>query len=279
MVNENNLRFDFNHFEKPGKNTIQDIEDIVNSKILENHAVETRILTLEEAKKIPKIKMYFGDKYGSLVRAVVIDEKFSIELCGGTHVNSTAEIGFFKVISESAIASGIRRIEAITGTGIKNYLSSLNNKIDEKNEQNLELQDRLHKAEKRIKEMELDQLSNNLDVLLNKPAIVNDIPVVIGQFEDINSEKLRDLAEVLRGRFPDGIGLLTSSFDGKISIVCVVGDNIVTKYNAGKLVSLAAKYLGGGGGGKAHLAQAGGKNSEKLPDLLNKEFFEIIQSF
>lgn len=278
MVSDNNLRFDFNHFEKVDKSAIKDIEDIVNAKILENHTVETRILTLDEAKKINKIKMYFGDKYGDVVRAVVMDEKFSIELCGGTHVASTSEIGFFKVISESAIASGIRRIEAISGNGIAGYIQSLNDKLIDKSEQNSDLQDKINKLEKKVNELLVNELANNLDVLINNATEINGNKIVVGKFENVDSEKLRDLGEKLREKLKSGIGLLASVIDGKISIVCCVTDDLVSKYNAGKLVSASAKVLEGGGGGKPHLAQAGGKNIAKLPLLLETEFAEIIKS-
>ena len=278
MVSENNLRFDFNHFEKVDKAAIKDIEDIVNAKILENHIVETRILSLDEAKQISKIKMYFGDKYGDTVRAVVMDEKFSMELCGGTHVKSTSEIGFFKVISESAIASGIRRIEGISGNGISGYISSLNDKINERTEQNSDLQDKINKLEKKLNDLVVKELANNLEKLINHPTKVNDIDVITGMFENVEADNLRDLGDMLRDKMKSGIGLLASVKDGKISIVCCVTNDLIGKYSAGKLISSAAKVIDGGGGGKPQLAQAGGKNISKLPDLLNKEFFEIIKS-
>lgn len=279
MVNDLNLRFDFNHFEKVDKSTIKDIEDIVNTKILENHIVKTNILSIEEAKKNSKIKMYFGDKYGDTVRAVVIDEKFSIELCGGTHINNSSEIGFFKITTETAIASGVRRIEAITGNAIQNYVYMLNDKITEKGENINELQDKINKLDKRINELVVIELANNLEKLIENSTKINDIDVIIGKFENVEANNLRDLGEKLRDKTKNSVCLIVSIVEDKISIVCTVSDDLISKYNAGKIVSLAAKVIGGGGGGKPHLAQAGGKDLNKVDQLIKNDFFQIIREY
>ena len=128
LVEPDYLRFDFNHYEKINENELLKIESIVNNKILENIEVKTVVLPIEEAKKNPNIKMFFGDKYGDIVRVVTMDEKFSLEFCGGTHVKNTSEIGAFKIISETGIAAGVRRIEAITGKATINYILNIQGK-------------------------------------------------------------------------------------------------------------------------------------------------------
>ena len=125
------LRFDFNHFEKVNQYQLNEIEKLVNKKILENINVNVEEKSLEDAKKNSKIKMFFGDKYGDTVRVITMDPKFSLELCGGTHVNNTSEIALFKIISESSVAAGIRRVEAITGKKVIEYIENLNSKINE----------------------------------------------------------------------------------------------------------------------------------------------------
>jgi len=279
LVSPDYLRFDFNHFEKVSNDEIKKIESIVNDKILEGIDVETRVMRIEDAQKSSKAKMFFGDKYGDIVRVVVVDEKYSMEFCGGTHVKNSSDIGLFKIISESSIAAGVRRIEAITGKAIENYIDSLNQKIADKDKYASDLHEKIRLLEKDITDIKNAELKKGMSDIIQKAELVNDIRVLIQQIQVENLDQLRTAGENLRNTFgTKGIGLLAAIIEDKVQLVCIVTDDLVKKYPAGKLVGEAAKILGGGGGGKPHLATAGGKDLEKLPELLT-EFRNIVSKY
>jgi alanyl-tRNA synthetase len=276
FVSDEYLRFDFNHFEKLNKEQLKLIEIIVNSKIKDCLPVETKILSIEEAKQKPEIKMFFGDKYGDEVRAVFIGD-FSAELCGGTHCKNTSEISAFKIISESSVAAGIRRIEAITGQASLDYIYKLEEEIENKNKEIDELKSQIkhyEKIEEKIKKAKL--VSEVISTAGAKK--VNGIRVFVTQMELENLDQLRTAAEKARETGHSGICLIASVIENKVQLACSVSDDLKEKYPAGKLVGDAAKILGGGGGGKPHLATAGGKNISKLDELLSTEFYKIIES-
>lgn len=280
LVGPDYLRFDFNHFEKVNKEQLEEIENIVNDKIIEAHKVETTVMSLDEAQKSDKIKMYFGDKYGETVRAVEMDESFSIELCGGTHVNNTSEIGLLKIVSESSVASGVRRIEAITGSAIQKYIKTLNETINKEKEKEKQLEDKIKSLEKEINKLKTESMSDSLSNPESDAKKVHGIDVLAQKVDAENMDQLRDLGDKLRNELKNnGIGLLAAEVDDKVQMVCVVTDDIKKDYPAGKLIGLAAKKLGGGGGGKPHMATAGGKDSSKLPELLESDFVKIIEEF
>lgn len=280
LVAPDYLRFDFNHFEKVSKNDLAKIEKLVNQKIFEANTVDTKEMTLDQAKENEKIKMFFGDKYGSKVRAVFMDPEFSVELCGGTHVSNTSEIGYFKITSESSVASGVRRIEAVTGRYIENEFEKFKKELETQNQAQQNLKDQLKSLEKELSKLKAGDAVSKLDELITSKQEVNGIQVVTGEVDSENMDAFRDLGESLRNKLNvNGIGLLAKVEDGKVQLVCVVTDDIKSKYPAGKLVGLAAKELGGGGGGKPHLATAGGRQPEKLPDLLNIGFQKLIKNY
>jgi alanyl-tRNA synthetase len=279
LVSPDYLRFDFNNFEKLSDKEILAIEHIVNEKIFDNIPVQTQILSLEDAQKNSHIKMFFGDKYGDVVRVITMDEKFSQELCGGTHVRSTAEIGIFKIISESSIAAGVRRIEAVTGKGVEKYIKELNTKLSEKESQYEALTEQLHKLDKELKTIGLEKVKNSSEDWIKNASNINGISLVAVEIKAENIEQMRQIAENLRNRLRKmGIGLIVSVIDEKAQLVCVSTDDILNKFPAGKLAAAAAERLGGKGGGKPHLASAGGKDIANIPQLL-KEFPEIVRSF
>jgi alanyl-tRNA synthetase len=279
LVSPDYLRFDFNHFEKVSHNQLIEIEKMVNQKILENVNVNTEEKSLDDAKENPKIKMFFGDKYGDKVRVITMDPKFSLELCGGTHVNNTSEIALFKITSESSVAAGVRRIEAVTGKKVLEFIDNLNSKIIELEKSKDILNNKIKSLEKTATDAKLGNISNSLAELVNDAQIINDLKIVVKQVNVESIDELRNLADNFRNTMASsGIGLLATIIEDKVQIACVVTDNIKDKYPAGKLVGLAAKILGGGGGGKPHLATAGGKEIDKLPDLLNN-FSEIVKNF
>jgi alanyl-tRNA synthetase len=279
LVAPDYLRFDFNHFEKPTSEQLQNIEKIVNDKILENFIVNTQVLSIEEAKKNSKVKMFFGDKYGDVVRLVTMDPKYSMELCGGTHVHNTSEIGLFKIISESSIAAGVRRIEAVTGKGIENYIDNLQIKLDEKNRVNEDLSSKIKYLERELNTIKINLLTDSLYKLIEEADNVNGNKLLVKNIAVESMDDLRDIADNLRNKAgKQAIILLISASSDKIQLACAVTDDIKAKFPAGKLVGEAAKILGGGGGGKPHLATAGGKDISKLSELI-RDFKNIIINF
>lgn len=279
LVAPDYLRFDFNHFEKVSAEQIIEIEKMVNKKILENHDVDTKVLSLEEAKKNSEIKMFFGDKYGDTVRVVTMDKNFSLELCGGTHVRNTSEIGLLKIVSESSIAAGVRRIEAVTGKGVFDYILESNKELAAKDNENKELNSKIRKLEKEISDLKLTELKGGSDDLINSAELYNNIRIITRQLELESVDQMRQVADDLRnGLGNNGIALLAMVSDDKIQLVCTVTDDLKGKFPAGKLVGEAAKYLGGGGGGKPHMATAGGRDIAKLPELLSS-FIDIVKKY
>ncbi|MFN3196370.1 MAG: alanine--tRNA ligase [Chlorobiota bacterium] len=280
LVAPNHLRFDFNHFEMLTVNQIKEIERIVNDKIMEAIKVQTDVLSLEEAQSRDGLKMYFGDKYGIEVRAVTMDNSFSQELCGGTHISNTSEIGVFKIVGESSIASGVRRIEAITGRGVVKHISDLENKIEEKSKVASDLESQIKKLEKEINDLKTKELAGGISDMANNFVDANGIKVVTSIVEAEDMNQLRDLSDELRLEMKsNGIGLLAITVEDKVQLACVVTDDLKGDYPAGKLVGQAAKYVGGGGGGKPHLATAGGRDKTKLPELIDSEFVSIVKNF
>ncbi|MCE2502795.1 MAG: alanine--tRNA ligase [Chlorobi bacterium] len=290
LVAPDHLRFDFNHFSKVSEEELRDIESLVNEKIREAIAVETEEMAFDEARKIPNVKMFFGDKYGSEVRVVTIDPDFSREFCGGTHVDNSAEIGLLKLTSEESIQSGVRRVNAVTGLTadellIGRYteierLSHLLNVTDRELYRRIEeLLEEKKNLEKELAKLRQEEAAGGLGAILAKPVEGNGVKIVSGRVNVSNIDSLKELGDKLReglSGMGGGIGLLGTEIDGKAMLVCVVTDNLTRDYPAGKIVGAAAKQLGGGGGGKPHMATAGGKDVSKLDEVLDgvKELVE-----
>lgn len=280
LVTDKYLRFDFNHFQKVNNEEITKIERIVNDKIFEGHIVSTEILSLDEAKNNPSIKMYFGDKYGDMVRAVKMGGEFSTELCGGTHVANTAEIGLFKIIAESSVASGVRRIEAITGRAIEEFINQKNRNIDNLISQEKSLNEKIKLLEKEIKKFQTVEIGGSIERMIEDSTDILGTKVISELLEADNKDLLTDLADKIREKGKNNlVALLSAKIDGKVLLVCTVTDDLKNSLPAGKLVGEAAKYLGGGGGGKPHLATAGAKDDSNLDTLLKSEFYKIVTSF
>lgn len=279
LVAPEHLRFDFPHFQKITPEEIRAIEEMVNDKIRENHEVLTLDLPVEEARKVAGVKMFFGDKYGDRVRVVIIDEKFSAEFCGGTHVKNSSEIGLFKIIGESSIAAGTRRLEAVTGFGVQQYVNGLLGKVDEEKRHAEALQDRIKELEKELAKYQLEALAGGVKNYIARAKDVDGKRVVAEKVDAADSEQLKSLGDELRNALgTKGIGLLATILDDKVQLVCVVTDDLKGAYPAGKLVGVAAKELGGGGGGKPHLATAGGRDTAKLGEVL-EHFPEMVKNF
>ena len=280
LVMPDRMRFDFSHFEAMSKEEIEEVEKIVNEKIFEGLPVKTKITNLNEAKEMGAIGL-FEDKYHDEVRVLSMGD-YSRELCGGTHVSNTSEISMFKILSESGISNGIRRIEAITGPAVLKYLNELKDEQEEiakelksnKEEilQKIKLNIKsLKEANKEIEKLEhdmaKDQISGILDAVKNK----NGINYVIQKFEGVDVNTLRDLADEVRNKVGSVVVLFATVNEGKLNFVCAVSKDLVEKkIAAGKIIKEIAKVAGGGGGGRPDMATAGAKDINKVEEALNK---------
>ncbi|KAJ52816.1 alanyl-tRNA synthetase [Clostridium tetanomorphum] len=280
FVDDERLRFDFSHFQGLTKEELKEVERLVNEKIMEVCNVETKVMDIEEAKKSGATAL-FDDKYTEEVRVVCIGD-FSKELCGGTHVKNSGEIGLFKIISESGVAAGIRRIEAVTGVNAINYIEEkeniLNNVADvlrcgEKdiiNKVNSQIVEMKNK-DKEINELKAKLASGAEDELLNNIKEVNGVKLVTGALKDIDGNALRDLADKLRDKIGEGLVVLGSVNEGKVQFVAMASKEAVSKgAHCGKIIKEVATIAGGGGGGRPDMAQAGGKLPEKLEEAMGK---------
>lgn len=271
LVAPDRLRFDFTHFEKIRDDEMKAIEDLVNEKIFESIDVHIEEMDITTARSIPNAKMFFGDKYGDRVRVVTIDEKFSVEFCGGTHVRNTSEIGLFRIIGESSIASGVRRIEALAGRGMVTYVQDLLQKIHDSDTERDVLRDKLKALEKQLSDAKTSDVKSRIPQIVASARVTNSLRIATSTVEGVDADGLKDLGDALRSALgTNGIGVLGTIIDGKVQLVCVVTDDLTSTYKAGAIVGILAKELGGGGGGKAHLATAGGRDVAKLPSVLER---------
>ncbi|WP_392532938.1 alanine--tRNA ligase [Nostoc sp. C117] len=286
LVSFDRLRFDFNCPRALTADEVQQIEEQVNTWIAEAYVAKVEVLPLAEAKARGAVAM-FGEKYGDEVR-VVDFSGVSMELCGGTHVSNTTEIGVFKIISEAGVASGVRRIEAVSGPAILDYLNvrdkvvkDLSDRFKVKPE---ELPDRITslQSELRTAEKQLESLKGQLaiaksDSLLQTAEVVGDSKIIVAQLEDVDPESLKTAAERLLQKIGNGAVVLGSVPEvGKVSIVAAFSPEVNKKgLQAGKFVGAIAKICGGGGGGRPNLAQAGGRDASKLPEALAQAQTEL----
>jgi alanyl-tRNA synthetase len=200
-----------------------------------------------------------------------------MEFCGGTHVGNTSEIGLFKITSESSIAAGVRRIEAVTGAGVQKYINELSQKLIESAKSTEELNDKIRNLEKELSRQKVNELRNSFENWVSSAVMVGDIRVIAKKTDFEDMDEIRDIGDNLRNYLgTNGIGLLAAVINEKVQLLCLVTDDLKKDFPAGKLVGEAAKVLGGGGGGKPHMATAGGKDVDKLDDLL-KDFAGIVK--
>ena len=280
LVMPDRMRFDFSHFEAMSKEEIDKVEKIVNEKIFEALPVETKITNLEEAKEMGAIGL-FEDKYHGEVRVLSMGD-YSRELCGGTHVSNTSEISMFKILSESGISNGIRRIESITGPAVLKYLNELKDEQEdiakelksnrEEILQKIKLNIKsLKEANKEIEKLEHDMAKDQISGLLDSVKNKNGINYVIKKFDGVDVNTLRDLADEVRNKVGSVVVLFATVNEGKLNFICAVSKDLVEKkIAAGKLIKEIAKVAGGGGGGRPDMATAGGKDIAKAEDALNK---------
>lgn len=276
-VGPGHLRFDFTHFQKLSESEILDIEVLVNEQLRRNlQMFHHRNIPFDEARKMGAL-MFFGDKYGDMVNVVQFGD-FTMEFCGGTHVNNSSQIGLFKIISESSIASGVRRIEAVTGAGIEKYIQQQIMNLKKSDDRIQELIESKKQLEKEYADLKLKSKTGQIDEVLAAAATLNGIKVYKGIVDASNIDELKLLGDELRMKIKTGVGVLFSVLDDKAGIVSVVSDDLLKKLSAGKIVGDVAKLLGGGGGGRAHLATAGGKDTGKINFALG-QVEEIIKKY
>lgn len=278
LVNPERLRFDFNHFAALTPTELDKIEELVNERILDALPVEICELPIEEAKKRGATAL-FGEKYGDIVRMVQIGD-YSLELCGGTHLESSSQVGMLKIVSETGIAAGIRRIEALTGKAALKHVKEQEEILDELAEKlrcpSREIVQKLEKVLQNAKEQEKELLAlkNKLaksegEEIIKNAVEVQGVKVIKTAVDNLDSESLRNMADFLRDKLGSGVVVLATVSEGKVMFVATVTKDLLSKgLHAGNIVKEVAKIAGGGGGGRPDMAQAGGKNPEKVAQAL-----------
>jgi len=284
LVAPDRLRFDFTHPQAPGKEELAKIEDLVNNWVLDNHELHIEYKPLEQAKKEGAIAL-FGEKYGTEVRTIQIGENgkpFSYELCGGTHVEHTGDIGLFLITSEGSAAAGIRRIEAVTGRGAYEIAKKRNeillqtaiilkaNALEVANKA-LSVQKELSDANKQLITLRNQVAHKGIEGIIENVPLVSGIPLLTAALPGANAVALRQVADRFREKYPSGVALLVGTEDGRATLIAAVTKDLVARgLQAGDLVKQAAEVLEGSGGGKPELAQAGGKDNGHVAEALAK---------
>ena len=282
LVNAEYLRFDFSHFAKVTDEELSQIESIVNEKIRENIPLkEERMVAYKEALS-RGVNALFGEKYGEYVRIITFDDNFSKELCGGTHVKATGQISYFKIISESAVAAGVRRIEAITGITAELYINEQSKLVNElkgllKNPKDIaksveSLLEENAKLKKEIEKSVLEKSSGLKNELAAKAENINGINFIAQKVELPNADAVKNLAYQLKDIVSDLFLVLAADIDGKPNLTVMLSENLVKDkgLNAGNIVRELAKEIQGGGGGQPFFATAGGKDLSGLEKALEK---------
>lgn len=280
LNNASHLRFDFSHFSPMSEDEIQRVEKIVNEKISENLPVVTKVMSMEDAKKTGAMAL-FGEKYGDEVRVVSMGD-FSVELCGGTHVKNTGAITAFKILSESGVASGVRRIEAVTDQGVFEYYHKQEEELKEAakalKSTPAGLLSRIESLLAEVKELKSENESlksklakDALGDVMDQVEEVNGIKLLATSLEDVDMNGLRELGDNLKEKLGEGVIVLASEKGGKVFLVAMVTDGAQKAgAHAGNLIKEIAGCVGGGGGGRPNMAQAGGKNPAGIPDAVEK---------
>lgn len=279
LVMSDRLRFDFTHFEAVKKEELDRIEEIVNDKIFEGLEIEAIETTLEDARKQGAAAL-FDEKYGDVVRLIKIGD-YSKELCGGTHVSNSSQIGMFKIISESGIASGVRRIEAITGKKAYEYLVDMDTQISKMadilktNKRDIvirvqQVTEETRHLEKEVEKMKSDLAISKLDDIIKESVDINGVSVVYKRIDGMDMNSLRQLGDRIRDSMNSVVVVFASVADEKVSFVSMATKDLVNKgIHAGNIIKEVAKIAGGGGGGRPDMAQAGGKDPSKVDEALS----------
>ena len=277
LVSDSALRFDFVQPEAINKSQLIEIERIVNREIRANYPIVTEVMEIESAKSKGAMAL-FGEKYGDVVRVVEMGD-FSIELCGGIHARRTGDIGLFKIISESAIAAGIRRVEAVTGEGAINWLQNQQNILQHSadllksdvyslTEKIQQLQDKTKKTEKELQQFKEKAAMQAGSDLAKSAVEINGVLTVIQRLDGIETKSLRIMVDDLKNQLGSGVIVFASVIEDKVNLIVGVTQDLITKIKAGELVNLLAQQVGGKGGGRPDMAMAGGTQPEKVDDAL-----------
>jgi len=287
LVGPDRLRFDFSHFERVTEEQIAQIESLVNEQVRYAKAVtKHEDVPFEEAKKMGALA-FFGDKYGDRVRVVEVPG-YSVEFCGGTHLDNIGEIGLLKIVSESSIASGIRRIEAVTGAAAEamlreqsHQLKAMREILNAQSEQVVlekvqKLLEERKDLEKELEKLKMQLAASKMDELLGEAEEIQGVKVLAKVMEVSSADELKQLGEALNGKLKNGVALLGAAVGEKVSLVAMVSDDLTKKVQAGKLVGEVAKLVKGGGGGRPNFATAGGKDTSKLDDAMAR-FKTLVQ--
>ncbi|HFQ5426085.1 TPA: alanine--tRNA ligase [Vibrio vulnificus] len=263
LVKAENLRFDFSHLEAVTAAELKEVERLVNAQIRRNHTIETNIMDIESAKQKGAMAL-FGEKYDDEVRVLSMGD-FSTELCGGIHASNTGDIGLFKITSEGGIAAGIRRIEAVTGEAALEVIDAQARKFEEK------LQDAANKAkslEKEIQQLK-DKLASQASAnLIDQVKEIAGVKVLVAKLDGADNKALRGMVDELKNQMGSGIIMLGNVADDKVGLIAGVTQDLTSKVKAGELVNMVAQQVGGKGGGRPDMAQAGGTDSSALPSAL-----------
>ena len=278
LVDAERLRFDFSHPKAVTEAELAIIEMQVNDEILANSQVGKEVMPIEEAKERGAVAL-FGEKYGDQVRVVTMGGKFSVEFCGGCHVNRTGDIGFFKIISEAGISAGVRRIEAVAGGGAYDFIKDREQVLNELGKvvrsgpselvaKVKQLTDANRVLEKEVELLKAKIASGAGDDLLQKAIDLDGIKLLIANVEGVNSKALRDTVDQLKNKLGTSIVVLATVIEGKVSLVVGVSKDLTGKIKAGELINMVAEQVGGKGGGRPDMAMAGGTDSVALPKAL-----------
>jgi len=278
LVAPDRLRFDYTYHQPLTEAQIKEIEALVNEKIRENVQVTKTVMPIGEAKKSGAVAM-FGEKYGDMVRIVAAGD-WSREFCGGCHVNRTGDIGVFKITSDRSLAAGVRRMEALTGRGALAYFQNLdesahelqhqlNTRLEEVPAYVRSMQEKQKQLERELKQLRMRLASGGGAESSEAPIDVDGVKLLARRADDVSGGDLRNLADELRSKLKSGVVVLGSASDGKVTLLTAVTKDLVDRIPANTLIQKLAPIVGGKGGGKADLAQAGGKDADRLDDALD----------
>ena len=278
LVNDKYLRFDFSHFEAMKPEQIRIVEDLVNQQIRRNLPVQTEVMALDDAKEKGAMAL-FGEKYDDNVRVLTMGD-FSTELCGGTHASRTGDIGLFRILSESGTAAGIRRIEAVTGEGAIATLHQQNDLLQDvahlvKGDSNnltdkvRAVLDRTRALEKELQQLKDQQAAQESASLSSKAKMVNGVPLLVSKLDNVEPKMLRTMVDDLKNQLGSAIIVLATTADDKVSLIAGVTKDLTDRVKAGELIGNVAQQVGGKGGGRPDMAQAGGTDVSALPAALD----------
>ncbi|HKD15061.1 MAG TPA: DHHA1 domain-containing protein, partial [Candidatus Angelobacter sp.] len=294
LVDPKHLRFDFSHFTGVAEEELQDIEDLINNEVLKNEKVQViEDVPIDVAINEYKAMALFGEKYGERVRVIKIGD-FSTELCGGTHTAATGEIGLIKILNEGSVSSGVRRVEAITGEGslhhfrkdhqLESVVATLVPQAQKAGSPAEALRSELEKKEAEIKKLqkELEQLrmksaASTVASVDDKVRDIRGVKVVAHRVDNLERGQMRTLVDNLRNRLGSGVVVLGSAQDGKVSLIVGVTKDLTDRVQAGKVIKPVAEKVGGSGGGRPDMAEAGGKDLGQLDAALDSAY-QVVES-